>query len=64
MSPTFLITTHEEVEGFYSVEATDEDAARKKFKPVPGRLINWDGVEQISYMAFDVAIQSVSEEMP
>lgn len=62
--PTFLVETWEHVDGLYSVEAADEEAARKKFKQVPGRLINWDGVEQISYQAFEVEVRKVSEELP
>lgn len=60
---SFIVTTWETVEGLYSVEAADEAAARKKFKPVPGRLIDFNGVEQISYQAFDVEVREVSEEM-
>ena len=63
MSPTFVVSTREYVEGVYSVEAADEAAARKKFKRVPGRLIDFNGVEQVSYTAFEVEVREVSEEM-
>lgn len=60
----FLVTTWEHVEVLYDVLAANEAEARKKFKPVPGRLINPDGVEQISSRAFAVQVESVDEEMP
>ncbi|MES2532852.1 MAG: hypothetical protein V4636_17560, partial [Pseudomonadota bacterium] len=60
--PEFLVTTWEHVEGLYTVEAADEAAARKKFKAVPGRLIDFNGVEQISYSAFEVEVRKVDVE--
>ena len=64
MTRTFLVTTWEQVETLYEVTAEDEAAARKKFKPVPGRLIDPSGVEQISMRPFAVQVESVDEEMP
>lgn len=59
----FIVTTWEEVEGCYEVEASNEAEARAKFKPKRGhlRLIDFDGVEQLSYHAFDVNVESVGE---
>lgn len=55
---TFIVTTAERVEGRYEVEATSEAEARAKFDD-KRRLIDWTGVEQIDYMAYEVAVESV-----
>lgn len=57
----FIVTTWEQVEGRYEVEAANETEARAKFKPKRGRLFDFDGVEQLSYHAFDVNVESVGE---
>lgn len=61
--PEFLVTTWEQVECLYTVQAADEAAARKKFKAVPGRLIDTNGVEQISARPFALQVESVDVEM-
>lgn len=52
----FIITTEEIAEGRYLVDAVDEDQARKK---IHGPPIDWDGVEQLDYMASIVEVEKV-----
>lgn len=56
-----MVVTHESVEGRYLVTAESEEAARAKFDRAPGRQIDWAGVEQTDYMAYEVAVESVSD---
>lgn len=56
--PRFIITTWEDVEGLYSVEAEDRAAAEAMFGDP---RINWDQVEQLDYMAFSVEVKTVTE---
>lgn len=55
----FVVTTRETVEGTYLVTAESEEAARAKFDRQPGRLIDWAGVDQTDYMAYEVEIDKV-----
>lgn len=57
--PLFIVNTTERVEGTYAVQAASEDEARGKFDGKS--LINWDGVTQIEYMAWDVDVYAVVE---
>lgn len=59
MTADFVVVTKERVEGRYAVTAATEQEARAKFARSPGRLINWDGVEQMDYMAYDVEVSEV-----
>jgi hypothetical protein len=54
-----MVTTWEQVEGTYLVEAETEDAARAKFNAQRGKLSDWDRVEQVNYRVFDVQLESV-----
>lgn len=54
---TYEIHTRETVEGVYRVEAESEDAAKAKFeRRHSGPLIDFTGVEQVEYMAYNVAV--------
>lgn len=54
--PTFVVTTWETVRGTYKVKALSEAEAREKFGGLP---IDWEGVEQHDYQAFEVEVRSV-----
>lgn len=51
----FIVTTWETVEGTYLVAARDEEHAKERIEDImgPGER-RWNGIEQISYMAFEV----------
>lgn len=57
--PTFIIKTHEDVEGTYRVEAATEEEARARFDG-EGPLIDWTGVEQIDYMALSLDLRDIA----
>lgn len=59
----FVVITHESVEGRYLVTAESESAARAKFERTPGRQVDWEGVEQTDYMAYEVEIESVTADV-
>ncbi len=52
----FIVTTEESVRGTYEVEADNETEAAARFE---GCGINWTGVEQISYEAYMVELDSL-----
>ena len=58
----FIVETWEEVSGTYEVEASSLEEAKAKFTSGdPSRLIDWTGVEQIDYQAFEVNVNRIKE---
>jgi hypothetical protein len=58
--PLFTIKTHEDVQGLYLVEASDAAAAEAMMGgDTPS--IDWEMVTQIDYMAYSLAVESVTE---
>ena len=49
-----IVTTRETVEGTYLVSARDEEHAKERIESIMGKDRNWNGIEQLDYMAFDV----------
>jgi hypothetical protein len=52
--PDFWLRTTEVVSGLYRVEGRDLDFAKAKLQRCLTGDQNWNGVEQVSYMCFDV----------
>lgn len=57
----FEVRTWETVEGVYLVEADNVNHARAKLDTTPSS-IDWKGVEQIDYQAFEIEVRSVDEQ--
>lgn len=55
----FIVTTREIVEGRYLVSARDGDYAMKRIEDIMTNDRNWNGIEQLSYMAYDVEATEV-----
>jgi hypothetical protein len=58
--PTYVVTTWETVLGTYTVEAASEQDVRARFEHDGDKLIDWNGVEQVGYMAFDIEVKAIS----
>lgn len=51
----FIVTTRETVEGTYRVRARNEEHAKDRINDIIGMNgRNWNGIEQVEYMAYDV----------
>jgi hypothetical protein len=55
----YIVKTQESVAGTYRVEAESAEDAKSKFGDPK---IDWSAVEQIDYVAFSLAIESVLPE--
>lgn len=56
--PDFIVTTWETVEGTYRVSARDAEHAKERIEDIMVNDRNWNGIEQINYMAFEVEARS------
>lgn len=49
-----IVITREVVEGTYLVSARDDEHAKARIEEIMGQDRNWNGIEQLDYMAFEV----------
>lgn len=57
----FIVETREVVAGKYLVSARDPIHAKQRVEDIMTNDRNWNGIEQLEYMAFDVeAIEAYS----